>query len=169
MLKSPWHGPPNFLGRFRLHRSNLFVWLCSRTITEFVFYESFHIKEFKQNTPELLKQCLPHLYAWQLWSLTHHLLVNHHLCDNMIYYLYHWCYWTICFELLNCIKKYPHMWEGRRLICYDTMFYTMYVLLFHSLGVCVILTRSLTKKLSIIFENSNLFIYPCWILKIYSI
>ena len=38
------------------------------------------------------------------------------------------------------------------------------VLLFHSLGVCVILMRSLTKELGIRFENlenSNLFTSPC--------
>ena len=43
---------------------------------------------------------------------------------------------------------------------------------YHSLDVCVILMHSLTKKLSIIFENlenSNLFTSPCWILKIYSV
>ena len=55
---------------------------------------------------------------------------------------------------------------------FDFVMYTWYyVLLFHSLGVYVNLMRSLTKNLSIRFENlenSNLFTSPCWILRIYS-
>ena len=56
---------------------------------------------------------------------------------------------------------------------FDFVMYTWYyVLLFHSLGVYVNLMRSLTKNLSIRFENlenSSLFTSPCWILRIYSI
>ena len=57
-------------------------------------------------------------------------------------------------------------------LIFHLLFYNYIVLLFHSLGFCVILMRFLTKKLSINFENleySNLFTSPCWIFRIHSI